>query len=71
MVSLGIDVSKAKLHTCLLREEDGKRKTKVVGDICAAAFFADAPGPGISARRADAQAFPGEHRQNRVAAAPI
>lgn len=30
MVYLGIDVSKAKLHTCLRREADGKQKTKVV-----------------------------------------
>ena len=30
MVSLGIDVSKAKLHTCLRRDADGKQKTKVV-----------------------------------------
>ncbi len=41
------------------------------GDICAAAFFADAPEPGVGARWADAQAFPGEHRRNRVAGAPI
>ncbi|AFL74426.1 IS110 family transposase [Thiocystis violascens] len=30
MISLGIDVSKAKLHLCLLREADGKQKTKVI-----------------------------------------
>jgi transposase len=30
IVSLGIDVSTAKLHVCLRREADGKQKTKVV-----------------------------------------
>ena len=30
MISLGLDVSKAKLHLCLLREADGKQKTKVI-----------------------------------------
>ena len=30
MVYLGIDVSKAKLHTCLRREGEDKQKTKVV-----------------------------------------
>ena len=30
MMSLGIDVSKATLHLCLLREADGKQKTKVI-----------------------------------------
>jgi len=30
MLYLGIDVSKAKLHTCLLLGDEGKRKTKVV-----------------------------------------
>lgn len=30
MIALGIDVSKAKLHLCLLREADGKQKTKVI-----------------------------------------
>ena len=32
MISLGIDVSKAKLHLCLLREADGTQKTKVIAN---------------------------------------
>lgn len=35
MVYLGIDVSKATLHTCLLREDGGHRKTKVVENSAA------------------------------------
>jgi hypothetical protein len=30
MAYLGIDISKAKLHVCLLEAESGKGKTKVV-----------------------------------------